>query len=458
MQVMLFKNFAKRKDSTKRPNISAPDKTVNVELKRDTSYISPAFTISDSDYPIYKYAYIPALDRYYFIASTKQGNRNFYEISLDHDDLATAKDAIANYICFVERCADSRYYNEDIPDNALSVEDAIEYSASAVTPIFSSTSGCYVARIVGRDTSGVATYVFATLGEIGQIFNPVYDTYFQSGSWAGLTIGDFIQAFLCDPSKYLVGAYYSPIGSGDYSAYGTSELVNVGFYPTNVAGFRITSPQYTIGPIALNKPASIYSDFRKSDAAFSSYTLYLPGVGSVGLSADDMDQALTLSGAIDLLTGDIFYKLSGTGGGLVATYNGNIYASLQLSKGDASGGAGFISNAVATVGAIASGSGAGVVAGAIETAKSAITPTPSINGSQTGAAALRHDPDVVISVLQKHSAEFPTAQYGRPCCKNLRLGDLSGYIKCGAPSLEMAVESDILDRINAKLAEGFYYE
>lgn len=458
MELLLFKNFAKKTDSTARPNLAAYDKKCDVNLKVDTSYKSPVFTISDTSYPKYTYAYITDLDRYYFVKSTSQGNRNFYELTLELDKLATAKTAIGNYTCYIERTSDSRYYNVDILDSALSVEDGIEYSAQAATPIFADTSGCYVARIVGRDASGVATYVFDSLAEIGQIFNPVYNQYFRSGDWSGLKIGDFVQAFLCDPSKYLLGAYFTPLGGGEYQGKVTSEIVNVGFYPTNVAGARVTDPIYTISPITLNKPASYYNDFRKSDVAFSSYVLYLPAVGSVGLSPDNMEQTLVLSGTIDLLTGDIFYKLSASGQGLVGTYSGNIYASLQLSKGDASGGASFLSGLAATAGAIANESVVGAAAGAVEATKSAITPTPSVNGSQSGVASLRDIPDVIISVLQKKSGEFPVNQVGRPCCKNLTIGNLSGYVQCGNPSLSMAIESEILDEINAQLAAGFYYE
>lgn len=460
MELYLYSGFSKMVDETKQPSLSNPTKIVDVKLKEQTSYNNPTFIISGEDIPAYNYAYLPAKSRFYFVKNITQQNRNMYHIECKTDPLATCKAQIGGYTCYIERCADSRYYNVDMPDNFLSVEDRIEHSATAVTPLFVSPNGCYVARIVGKDASGVATYVFNSLGEIGQIFNPVYAQYFQSGDWSGLHIGDFVQAFLCDPSKYLMGAYYSPLSSSDYNGYGVSETVNVGFYPTNIAGYRITTPLWRgggSGAITLNKPASVYSDFRGSDPAFSQYVMYLPAVGTVNLAPEIMEGTLTLHYVIDLLTGDIFYRLFSSSTGLVATYTGNCYASLQISKGDASGGLNFLSNVVGGLTSAATGNVTGALKNNIDAVKNLITPTPSINGSQSGVAMLRDYPDVVISVLQKSSGAFPTAQAGRPCCKNLQIGNLTGYVKCGAPSLSLAIESEIQDEVNSYLANGFYY-
>lgn len=451
MKINCYQNFKKRSNETLQPTGAGTEK--DVVLKNATSITNPTFILSGFD-PTMNYIVVPSWGRKYFVVDYQKGNNDLYEVQCEEDYAGTWKDDIASLNTYVERTSDSSQYNVDIQDNALSVEGAIEYSDEAVTPIFSGTTGCYIARIVGRDTSGVATYVFQSLSEIGRIFNPVYQQYFQSGDWSTLNIGDFIQAFLCDPSKYLVGAYYSPISSGDYTSHVTSEGVNVGFFPTNVVGARITSPLMS-GNVTINKPSSQYSDFRTYDSAFSQYTLYLPGVGSVSVSPDNMKESLVLHYAIDLLTGDIFYRINTDG--LISTYNGNIYASLQLSKGDASGGGSFLSGAVGTAVSVAGGSALGAVSGAIETTKSLITPTPSINGSQSGVASLREYPDIILSVTQKSSGQFPVNQVGRPCCKNLTLGNLSGYIKCGNASIDISGTKTEKDAVNNLLNSGFYF-
>jgi hypothetical protein len=458
MQLLLFKTFKKRTDSTKLVDISRPDKTCDVYLKRETVYSSPVFTIESEEYPVYTYAYLVPLQSYYFVVSRKQQNVGYWEIGLKLDPLATFRAEIAAYNCFIERCADARYYNTDIEDSALSVEDVVEHHSEATTGLFT-TTGAYVLRLVGRDTSGVATFAFRDLSSIGNVFNPIFSNMFDDGSfdWHSLEIGDLVQALLCDPAKYITGAYYSPIALGDYAGHGGLNQVYLGFFPTGQSGLQVSSDPVITKSVSLAKPAGIYSDFRKTDKSFSEYTMYLPAIGTVSLSPDIMDSALTLDAAIDLLTGNVFYKLS-AGGALVATYNGNCYAPLQLGNGDASGGTAFISDVISAGKGVATKDVGDAASGVIKGIKDFISPTPSINGSQGGVASMKYKPDVVISVLQKSSAEFPVNQVGRPCCKNLLIGSLQGFVKCGNPSIELAAESDIIDEVNNYLANGFYFE
>lgn len=457
MELLLFKNFSKKLDSTARPNLAAPDKKCNVELKQNTSYKSPVFTISDESYPQYSYAYITELDRYYFVKGTSQGNRHFYELSLELDKMATAKTAIGNYTCYIERTSDARYYNPLIADSQLSAQANATYVTSAETQLFT-TTGAYVVRMVGRDSSGIATFAFNSLGDIGHIFNPVFTSLFDNGDWTHVEIGDYVQAFLCDPTRYLVGAYYSPIPYGTYVTHAVSDEVCLGFYKTGHNGQRINDPIYTLENVGLSKPASSWNDFRKYDANFSSFVLYLPAVGAVQLSSDIIDDNLSVDVTIDLLTGDTFYKLKGQASGFISSYKGNCYAPLQIGNGDPSGGSAFLSNALETIVDISGKNVAGAITNGVETVRTAIAPTPSINGSQGGVADMKGQPNIVIGIIQRASAEFPVNQVGRPCCKNLTIGNLSGFVKCGNPSLSMAIESEILDEINAQLSAGFYYE
>ena len=450
MEIYLYQNFGKRADSTAQPSGSYTTKTV--QLKQETSIESPVFILSGFDVTC-NYIYVPSWNRYYFVSDWKKGNNDLYAIECTLDHLATYKMEIGNYTAFIERSASN--YNPDILDTALSVEDVVERYAEASTNLFTS-SGNYILRLVGRDTSGIATFAFHQLSAIGNIFNPLFSSYFDNGSFAGLEIGDVIQALLCDPSRYIVGAYYSPVPLGTYVTHGSTKTVYLGFFNTNNTGTQVDDPLYTT-TLTLNKPTNTYTDFRKTDPAFSHYTIYLPGIGSCSLSADIMDSTLTLDVAVDLLTGDIFYKLN-AGGSLVATYNGNCYAPLQIGSGDASGGKAFISDMITTGTGIMAKNPAMAGHAAIEGIRDVICPTPSINGSQGGIASMKAFPDVRISVLQKVSAEFPTSVAGRPCCKNLQIGSLSGYVKCAGANLVIPGTITEKNLVNNSLNSGFYYE
>lgn len=455
MQVYLYQNFVKKHNSTLQPTSAPVTKTVR--LKEETSISSPIFLLSNFDAG-YNYIYVPSWSRYYFITDVVKNIEGVFEISCECDRLATFKNEISNYIAFIERTSDSTQYNVDILDNALTVEDVVEHQAQATTQIFAGAD-TYILRVVGRDTSGIGTFAFNGLSAIGNIFNPVFSNMFDDGTfdWSTLTTGDLVQSLLCDPSKYVIGAYYSPLGLGAYAGHGGLNEVFLGFFPTGQQGLQVsTNPIYT-QTVTLSKPSGIYTDFRKTDPAFSSYTLYIPAIGTVNISPDIIDSTLTLDISVDLLTGEVFYKLN-SDGSLVSTYKGNCYASLQIGSGDASGGNAIISGGLEALSGIAQRSPIVVGKGVIDGIKSAISPTPSINGAQSGIAALRGYPNAILSVLQKHSAEFPINVYGRPCCKNLRIGTLNGFIKCANSSINIAGYGNDKDIVNNYLDGGFYYE
>lgn len=448
MELKLWSSFAKRKDSTKRPS-APPDYIANVELKEETSYTNPKITFSSQNYPQYTYAYITPLDRYYFVRSTNQRNRNFYEMELECDALATAKDGIGNYNCYIERCADANFYNTDILDSALTVEDVVEHTAEASTNIFFGVSS-YIVRMIGRGSTGIQTFGIGTSPSyLSGVFNPIFDNP------STLTIDDFLTAYVEDPSKYVIGLYLTPFNP--QALIGQSGVkIYCGWFDTGLTAKALSNNAIYNDTKTLAKPNSIYSDFRKTDNAFSHYTLFLPGIGTVPLSADIMDSVLTLEVNCDQHTGDIIYQLKADGA-LVSSYNGNCYASLQIGNGDASNGGNIIKTTGDLIGDVASGNALNSAKDVIQGIRNVISPTPSFIGSLTGIAGVAFK-DAVISVLQKSSGEFPTTQAGRPCCKNLTIGRLSGYIRCGNPSIELAIESDLLDTINNYLANGFYYE
>ena len=185
--------------------------------------------------------------------------------------------------------------------------------------------------------------------------------------------------------------------------------------------------------------------------------MYLPGVGSVQLSPDIMDDNLSMQYSVDLMTGEIFYTLYSSQAGVLSTYSGCIYASLQLGRGDASGG-GRIISAIANTGAnLALGNVVGATAGGVEVLRSGICPTPSVNGTQSGVASLKGAPNITISLLQKSSGSIPVNNIGRPCCKNLQISNLSGFVKCGRASIALPATIEEINRVNQKLNSGFYY-
>lgn len=448
MQIQLWSNFVKKKNSTKRP--SGTPHVVDVTLKRETSMTNPVF-IMTIDNRVYNYLWVPEWGRFYFINDIVYGNSNLCELHCTHDVLATYKDNISNYVGFVDRTSHPSWYNTDINDNAISVEDVVEFMDSESTYCNIASDLLYIIRIIGRGTTnGIGTFVM-NRSQMQRLFSSLWGNV-DSGSVTGDII-DFLQLYISNPSQYIVGCYSSPIGMSIYAKNTSAEKVFLGGHETDLTLDRINNGQVVVASnLTLRKPASIYGDFRKTDSSFSQYTIYIPTIGTFPLSPDIMDSALTMDISADLISGDLFFKLKANGHP-VATYNSSCYASMSIGTVNTANGvvAGTMQAGVSLLTANP--------VGLIQGAQSAFSPTPSVIGSQGGTGCVSLANEIVISCLQKRSAEFPTKVYGRPCCRNMALAQLSGhYIKCANSSIDIAgTESDKND-VNRMLDSGFYLE
>ena len=448
MQIQLWSNFVKKKNSTKRP-ASAPH-LENVVFKRETSLLNPTF-IMTIDNDVYNYVWVPDWGRYYFVTDIVHGNSNLCELRCTLDVLATFKDDIRNYVGFVERTSHPTWYNTDINDNAISVEDVVEFMDSESTYCNIASGLLYIVRIIGRGTTnGIGTFVM-NRSQMQKIFSSLWGDV-DSGSVTGDII-DFLQLYISNPSQYIVGCYSSPIGASVYAQNTSAEKVFLGGHETDLTLDRINHGQVTVASnLTLRKPTSLYSDFRKTDPQFSQYTIYIPTIGTFPLSADIMDSALTMDISADLISGDLFFKLKANGHS-VATYNSSCYSSMSIGTLNTANGvvAGTMQAGVSLLTANP--------VGLIQGAQSAFSPTPSVIGSQGGTGCVSLANEIVISVLQKRSAEFPTMVYGRPCCRNMALNQLSGhYIKCANSSIDIAGTESDKDAVNSFLDSGFYLE
>lgn len=448
MQVQLWSGFTKKRDSTKRP--SGVPHVVDVSLKRETSMTNPTL-IMTIDNEVYNYVWIPDWGRYYFIDDIVYGNSNLCELRCTLDILATYKDDISNYVGFVERTSHPSWYNTDINDNAISVEDVVEYMDSESTYCNISNGLLYIVRIIGRGTTnGIGTFVM-NRSQMQKIFSSLWGDV-DNGSVTGDII-DFLQLYISNPSQYIVGCYSSPIGASVYANNTSNETVFLGGHETDLKLDRINNGQVIVeSNLTLRKPASLYSDFRKTDPTFSQYTIYIPTIGTFPLSADIMDSTLTMDISADLISGDLFFKLKANGHP-VATYNSSCYSSMSI--GTLNSANGVVAGTMQAGVSLLTANPVGLIQGA----QSAFSPTPSVIGSQGGTGCVSLANEIVISVLQKRSAEFPTMVYGRPCCRNMALNQLSGhYIKCANSSIDIAGTESDKNAVNSYLDSGFYLE
>ncbi len=99
-EIVLY-HFSKRKNSTKRPTGQGTE--VPCLLKSATTFQNPAFILQRPMNDMLQFNYAKWADHYYFIDSTTSINAGQTEISCTEDVLATYKNEIGNYSCFIER-------------------------------------------------------------------------------------------------------------------------------------------------------------------------------------------------------------------------------------------------------------------------------------------------------------------------------------------------------------------
>ena len=95
MNIKLYQNFSKRKNSTRRPGGGV---NYDVYLKENTSLNDPVFIMDNVGNLLSSYNYCYAFNRYYFIDDIVSISNDHVELHCSTDYLATYKDDILNYI------------------------------------------------------------------------------------------------------------------------------------------------------------------------------------------------------------------------------------------------------------------------------------------------------------------------------------------------------------------------
>lgn len=492
MQVEFWgSEFKKRKNSTKVPDVSGVVKEVVIKgnfgfenqfQSTKCSIVAPSFFVTGAS----GYGYCKAWDNYYWITNISFDIDGAEYIECKIDVLASWASFIKESTFFIDRCADPSYYNPDIFDEAISIESGGEVSNSARSQVFTERGGCYLVTVMGRSTTGINTFAFDSVP--GTLFNPMYaigstgaydDPLLEQLDTVVDGFNQLFKALLCDPSKYITAVKFAPFPESFFP--NQFEQIYVGWLEAGGMARKLPMSTYWERSISINKPTSIYSDFRRTDGRCSMYNIYLPGVGTVDLTPDVMELSLTADLTMNIQTGDVHYNLK-AGGSTIGTYDGCVYTDIGFAGSSVNSGA--IAQTAGGVGT-AIGSSAkkdwvshdngisselevikeakplmfmGGAIAAIHGAGEAMKAQASLASPMGGGSAVWGDPDIIVSCVQKHTGEFLTNDYGRPCCKNLKIGDLSGFVRCANASIDISSTDSIRGEINAFLNTGFFVE
>lgn len=469
MNITVYQNFIKRRNSTLQPSSGGTQKTVT--LKEGTSIENPTFLLAGSDFTI---DYVSAFGNYYFVDDVVAVRNNLTEIKCSMDPLATHKTTIGNYSAFIERADSSSNINVDLPDPlvASEVTERILPSVTSGSGVFSST-GFFVLSVLNTKGSGAGFTSYymldaSTVEEVAQYCNSYWGNPIT-------TVAEWLQQNLLKTSEAIVNCIWVPFSFGYTTGMSfASETIEIGVDNVTLGGNPVTGWRFTGGSVAHETitvaiPSGGYSDFRRG-APYTIGKLFIPCYGVIDFNPLDFTSGtITCKFDSDFATGDICcYLYDGTN--LISSITYNCAAVCPVGKVGTNvqgTGTGILSTAAAVAGTIATkgtassvAMGIGATASGVNTVANAITPTISIHGAQGGRAIAYSGTDVVCTLICKETtnpADLLTHHGGLVMLKKT-ISTLSGYIQCSNASVPIHGMASERDAVNSFLNNGFYYE
>lgn len=460
MEVTLYKNFSKRKNSTKQPT-NVDGVTKNLTLKDKCSYINPSFFLSDAE----GYVYLEAWGNYYFINGVEYDINGAQYITCSIDVLATWKESILATTAFV-KYSTSNYSLNIVDDRVAPLVAENTYTATA-SSIFVQDEA-YIITVISQDGGVVNFYAgYAGLQSIVESLLSKTTSWWQS-----------IFASLSDALSALIGVMAIPItdlstGTSRQVYLGSLDL-EIGTLPTLVdvrTGYKVDTAYIEI--------PRTYTDFRRG-SKFTNISLYLPYVGVVDISADDVmdSEGLSIKTVANAMTGNVIYRVGNDQGEWIGTYSGTFGRRIPVSNIQLTNVAQSITQMVSAgatmagilgvgTAGVALGSGLTMAAGAsaISSGISAFSKftqkSNTLIGGYNGSYGEFIYKDFYLSVVEQGSRIEPsnlTELYGNPCSKVLSLSNLSGYVETIGFSIDISAPSVIRDMINSAVDNGIYIE
>lgn len=435
MDILLFENFSKRKNSTKRPD-DASGTADNVVLKDAASIVSPTFILARTDS---KWNYIKWAGRYYYVDDIVRNNAKMSEYRCSLDVLATFRTNIRESSAYIVRSA----YTTDRTkqDPLVSIFNGYaNRSTDSEDFVLYSTDYSYVLTIDG--TSGKCVYVMSLLKYLELI-----QWIFQSS--------DFVSLF-----EYIKRIVRVPIAVKDLQQE-EAEIV-IGLQPTGIrAGISFAPVQrlnnVLLGYYELNKA---YNDWRDYDGRISTLSILICGQ-LINIDPYYMAYSLSYDFTYDPLTSTA-YVIIKSNNTIIAHFNVTYGCDIQLSAVTPNFGSIINNSLQSAAGLMESQSDKlSIIAdpsflnSALSAYVSAAHPPTTIAGSTASNASMYTFAKIWWSYTQ-HLTALPQ-NIGYPTYEHRKL-NVSGYIQTLDANVECDFIPNVSDQINSALDSGVYME
>lgn len=464
MNILLFRNFKKRVNSTLRPADSLGEsRTISAKSRID--YLNPVFLITGIDMSI---NYVKWQGAYYYVTDKAVRLNDIMELTCSIDAPATIKEDIMATTAHV--VYSSSDYTKHLRDQRLQPTLTVNNAVGSVplSTLFFDASGCYVIGVISKEASGVngaLDYFVLTIQELKALISRLLEkSFFEQ-----------ISDLLVNPMDFIVSCKWLPFSSSDMPGI-ANQPIFIREVDTNLTGRRLSA--YTKNnsvAVAFPYPQGHESTFLDL-SPFTTASIYLPFVGIVDLPTDALYPSTTcnIDINVDIILGNISYKIGRSATvGYYSIYSGSCSANLPLSnaKQDVENIAGgtfaligtAISAAVVPMTApVALGIAGAALAGAGTTISGTSMHTQT-NGALSSRLGATLGLDIVVTFIMYVPSEFfdseeRIARIGLPCNKMRTLTGLTGYCQTSGASISTSAPDSVRNTCNAMLDSGIYLE
>lgn len=451
MELIAYRSFNKRKNSTKRPTGGSAR---NVVLLDDVSLYSPVF---ECNYWDYNDNYCKWAGRYYYVVDVVSKNRDIFAVHCEIDPMATWKDDIMGTNAFVTFSTSS--YDIGIPDYRLS-SNPTTITKSTQVEVFPGLGEEFVISYVGTSSAPTVGLSYSNLEGLqgAMMSNQCIKTITKwadgiiTGSSESANAWNIVPSLLGSTSNSVTRCIFTP----KFHSIGTKSIILAGGYNPNIGG-DVPSHSYS-ETYSVKIPWAFGSGDFRNRAQFTSMTIYLPGYGFLALNADNYQgqSSISVQATLDSYVGEITYLV---GGKAKATCSISYPVQVGTSQ------VGNIPNAVAGVGQAVAGAMSenpvGVGMGAYNAVRSFMATDASSIGSAGGSSAFYCHTKITL-VLMAHDTNVDPSSVagtiGRPLNAVRNIGSLSGYVQTADAEVQTSAPDEYKTVINDSLNGGMYIE
>lgn len=454
MNVIFYKSFSKRHNSTKIPTSTGD--TYSVSLKKNTSFYSPSFLLEMTDVDL-TYNYCQWEGRYYYVNDITLVRNNIFDFSCTFDALATYRSNILSYNAFVARASSS--YNEMLPDNnwiptgnySSNISTTAISEGDLIGDLAYSSVGCYIMKVAGgattSSTSGVVSYAIS----VEQLKN-VLNFMFTESNFADVLSDAAVKAVF-NPFQYILSLAWCPFAINTISTY--SANVKFGLWESDGVGYII---QNTTANGYFNLPIPVFSrnDYRRYSSSYTKVECDIWGIGLVSLPVSDVTDSMSARYYIDLITGDTIVNVVNSNNNILGQYRTTLYVPIQIGQQNSmlSG----ILQLASGIGSFVSGNIAGGALGTINGVSDTVNPSPSVTSQQGSFASIKKT-SISMVVTEVETSDLPDDTSGRPLLEYRTLSSLNGqYLQCLNASVPITGNETAKETINNTLNGGVYIE